>query len=181
MRAESNLSPFFMTSKIRIFFLIVLFCLTIFAVSHKKDFLLVSGDGRTVKVFTIYPGKVFQLSYIHSVEKTEIVEIYKISNDHKIILDSIIFESLGAGLPFELPEVKFERRGDKFNYSGINREIEAIRVIPVKINEYELEIDKKRIYLLDMVESGKVINIEIKKISLIYFLINFFKDMLIRR
>lgn len=60
---------------------------------------LSSENNLTHAMFLVSKGVMFNLSYIHSVEKTEVIEKYKIGNGNFLILDSIIFESLGLDCP----------------------------------------------------------------------------------
>ncbi|MBT9144907.1 MAG: hypothetical protein DDT42_00763 [candidate division WS2 bacterium] len=86
--------------KTRVIITIVFLIITILLFAINIPLLTLSSENNlTHAMFLVSKGVMFNLSYIHSVEKTEVIEKYKIGNGNFLILDSIIFESLGLDCP----------------------------------------------------------------------------------
>lgn len=126
---------------ILLFFILVLFTI-------KLPILTLSSENNlTYKMFFISSGVIFNLSYIHSVEKTEVIEKYRIGNGYVLILDSIIFESQGAGLPFDYPGINFRASEGKFIFENINHPLKEIPIMPHEVSRNSFEIYGKVINL----------------------------------
>ena len=71
-------------------------------------------------------GDLFTLRFIHSVEKTEVDEIIRIGKGD-LIIDSTIFESFGAGLPFDVQDDQTIRtENGKVMIEKIDRHVPSI-------------------------------------------------------
>ena len=57
------------------------------------------GEGRVVFLSRVTPDDTFTLSFIHSVEKSEVTDYFRIDDDYRIILYQTEFSSLNTGLP----------------------------------------------------------------------------------
>jgi hypothetical protein len=62
------------------------------------------GTGRVVLLKRVAPGDTFTISFIHSVEKSEVTDYFRIDDDHRIILYQSEFSSLNTGLPAVVSE-----------------------------------------------------------------------------
>jgi len=85
------------------------------------------GTGRIVFLKKVAPGDTFTLSFVHSVEKSEVTDYFRIDDDHRIILYQTEFSSLNTGLPAVVSggEV-FERTDRGFRLSNLNRVLPEI-------------------------------------------------------
>ena len=80
------------------------------------------GAGRVVFLKRVAPGDKFTLSFIHSVEKSEVTDYFRIDGDCRIILYQTEFSSLNTGLPAVVSDGEiFERTHRGFSLSGLNR------------------------------------------------------------
>jgi len=83
--------------------LAVLAIFVVASLSFRASYLVLTND-RTGVVLLRYraeQGDKFSISYIHSVNKSPVTEIYQI-RDGKIVLTALEFETFGAGMPTEL-------------------------------------------------------------------------------
>jgi len=87
------------------------------------------GTGRVVWLKRVAPGDTFTLSFIHSVEKSEVTDYFRIDDDHRIILYQTEFGSLNTGLPAVVSEGEvFERTDRGFRLSGLRRVLPEIQL-----------------------------------------------------
>ncbi len=82
-----------------------------------------SGEtGRVVFLKRVAPGDTFTLSFIHSVEKSEVTDYFRIDDNNRIIRYQTDFSSLNTGLPAVASGEEVFRRTDRgFRLSNINR------------------------------------------------------------
>lgn len=149
--------------KTRVIITIVFLLITMLLFAIKFPLLTISNKNNlTYKMFFISTGIIFNLSYIHSVEKTQVIEKYIIGNGHTLILDSIIFESQGAGLPFDYPGVNFRVSEGKFIFETINHPLKEISVMPLEISRNSLDVYGKQInlWVLNNNTSACIIKVE---------------------
>jgi hypothetical protein len=87
------------------------------------------GTGGVVLLKRVAPGNTFTLSFVHSVEKSEVTDYFRIDDDHRIILYQTEFGSLNTGLPSVVSggEV-FERTDRGFRLSNLNRVLPEIQL-----------------------------------------------------
>jgi hypothetical protein len=87
-----------------------------------------SGEaGRVVFLKRVAPGDTFSISFIHSVEKSEVTDYFRIDDDNRIILYQTEFSSLNTGLPAVVSEEEVFSRTDRgFRLSNINRTLPEI-------------------------------------------------------
>lgn len=84
-----------------------------------KSLALRSGDNELLAVYPLANGEMFSVRYIHSVQKTPVIEVFFINTEGVIELRETIYEDFGAGLPFLVDGKKvFSSGGGKFRISG---------------------------------------------------------------
>lgn len=87
------------------------------------------GTGRIVLIKRVAPGDTFSLSFIHSVEKSEVTDYFRIDDDHRIILYQTEFGSLNTGLPAVVSKGEiFERTDRGFRLSNLDRVLPEIQL-----------------------------------------------------
>lgn len=149
--------------KTKVILSIVFVCIFIFLLTIKLPFLTISSKNNlTYKMIYVSKEDMFSLSYIHSVEKTTVKENYRIGDEYSLILDSTIFESQGAGLPFDYPGINIKVSEGKFIFENINQSLKEIPIIPHEISKNSLEIFGKIINLwgLNNIISPCIIKVE---------------------
>ena len=112
----------------------------------------------------------FTVSYIHSVELTEVLEIYSIE-DEEIVLTETYFKSFGAGLPATTP-YDFEIRSDGFRIFNINETIETLiyRTGAVRAN-HKLIIEDKEYNFLDFSVGQTAVHFQVENITFLNYII----------
>jgi hypothetical protein len=87
------------------------------------------GAWRVVFLTRVAPGDTFTLSFIHSVEKSEVTDYFRIDDAYRIILYQTEFGSLNTGLPAVVSEGEiFERTERGFRLSNLNRVLPEIQL-----------------------------------------------------
>ena len=85
--------------------------------------------GRVVFLARVTPGDTFTLSFIHSVEKSEVTDYFRIDDDHRIILYQTEFGSLNTGLPAVVSDGEtFSRTERGFRLSNPGRVLPEIQL-----------------------------------------------------
>jgi len=85
------------------------------------------GAGRIVWLQRVSPGDTFTLSFVHSVEKSEVTDYFRIDDGYRIILYQTEFGSLNTGLPAVVSEGElFERTDRGFRLSNLRRDLPEI-------------------------------------------------------
>ncbi len=94
---------------------------------HALEVTGAGGSGKTVFVKRVAPGDTFTLSFVHSVEKSDVTDYFRIDGDYRIILYQTEFRSLNTGLPAVVSEGEvFERTDGGFRLSGLRRVLPVI-------------------------------------------------------
>jgi len=96
---------------------------------HALEVRVSGGAGRVLLLQRVSPGDTFTLSFVHSVEKSDVTDFFRIDGDHRIILYQTEFGSLNTGLPAVVSEGEvFERTVRGFRLSGLRRVLPEIRI-----------------------------------------------------
>ena len=94
-------------------FLIVICCTPLESLALRDE------KGELLAVYPLANGELFSVRYIHSVQKTPVIEVFSITTEGVIELRETIYEDFGAGLPFIVDGKKvFSSGGGKFRISG---------------------------------------------------------------
>lgn len=89
-----------------------------------------------IVAFSLYPDQFFEISFRHSVEKTVVYERFRVESGRGLVLDSIRFQSFGAGLPFASEDGAFTRDSAGYRWEDMNRVVGPFTVILVPENQY---------------------------------------------
>lgn len=126
---------------------------------------LVICDRDSGKIYTEYDiidGEEFSISFIHSVNITEVTDVYYADGD-TIVCDKCIYSSFGAGMPTEWEEnwqVSYE--GDKITISGLDIRQKEVTYIVGTVYDHILHIDGKNIVLNELCGKNAEITLKIK-------------------
>ena len=113
------------------------------------------GTGRVVFLKRVAPGDTFTLSFIHSVEKSEVTDYFRIDDDYRIILYQTEFGSLNTGLPAVVSEGEiFERTDRGFRLSNLNRVLPEIQLQVSEAYGGSLAMDGKVVSLPALAGNG---------------------------
>lgn len=139
--------------------IIILFLIPVTAITA-RDY----DNDELLRVWRIHDS--FTVSYIHSVELTEVLEIYSIE-DKEIVLKETYFKSFGAGLPATTP-YDFEITPNGFRIFNINETIESLvyRTGAVRA-KHKLIIEDKEYDFLDFSKGQTAVHFQVENVSLL--------------
>lgn len=83
------------------------------------------GIYRTIPVKS---GEKLSLSFVHSVQRTPVIENFIVEDSYILTLDSTEYQSFGVGLPFLAEDGIFQAEKDKFVMKDMNRPQECLRL-----------------------------------------------------
>ncbi|GBF12165.1 DUF1850 domain-containing protein [Tepidibacillus infernus] len=137
--------------------------------------MLVLTDGQTDQVlerFSLQNNNKFSILYIHSIHRTPVQEFYHVDKQLNIVLDKVIFESYGVGIPSEIENgEKFKIENGKFILDSIHRVFPYFdqRVGQVIAN-HKLLIQNKELPLSKLTVPGHWIRFEATKSNLVQWI-----------
>ncbi|WP_411843355.1 DUF1850 domain-containing protein [Salinicoccus sp. HZC-1] len=104
-------------------------------------------------------GERFEVTYIHSVERSPVKEIFEVRGQDIYTMESHT-ESFGAGMPYTGEEI--EMKNGKFIIKDINRKVHGgiLRVRPSSVFPHHIKIGKEDLVISDPPYEGR--NLEIK-------------------
>lgn len=117
-----------------------------------------TDQGRTIPV-PARQGDTFSLKYTHSVQKTPVAENFVIVAAGHLLLDSTVYQSYGVGLPALAGEGRFERRGDTFVLTGLERRFEKVVIHAGPEARHTIEYRGQTIPLHALHEGGATVTI----------------------
>lgn len=128
-----------------------------FAPLHALEVRASGGAGHVVWLQRVSPGDTFTLSFVHSVEKSDVTDYFRIDGDYRIILYQTEFGSLNTGLPAVVSggEV-FERTERGFRLSNLGRVLPEILLRVSETYGGTLAIGGAVVHLPSLAESGLV-------------------------
>jgi hypothetical protein len=132
-----------------------------------------AASARSLKSWLLFGQRSFTISYIHSVELTEVREVYRIEQDD-IYLSETVFFSYGAGLPSTTP-YSFEMTEEGFRIYDIDEKVDPLiyRTGAVRA-DHRLIIGARDIPFLDFSQPAEAVMFQSRKSPFIIFLIKEF-------
>lgn len=149
---------------------IVIVCI-IFLPASRNFVVSEKSTGKILYHTSIIPGDSFSVKYTHSVNKSPVEDVFEISITSNIILKKIIFQSFGAGIPFELEDeqvLEFKDSGIEIN--NINRQIDEFLLNVGTIANHTLIIKGHEIALNQLAKPKETVRIEVKKLPICFYL-----------
>ena len=136
----------------------------IFALSVTGTKLVISDrdSGRIYARYDIDEGEEFSVSFIHSVNLTEVTDCYY-ADGKTIVCDRCIYSSFGAGMPTEWEDdwtVSYE--GDKITISGLDIRQKRVTYIVGTVYDHILHINGVDVILNELCGKNAEITLEIK-------------------
>ena len=135
----------------------------IIAASASPQLVICDRDsGKVYATREIADGGEFSVSFIHSVNITEVTDGYYIDGEY-IVCDKCIYSSFGAGMPTEWEEnwtVSYE--GDKMTISGLDLRQKEVTYIVGTVYDHILTLGDERIVLNELCGKNAEITLKIK-------------------
>ena len=133
------------------FFAVIILALIIFKLTEEKIYIAVEFQNSTEIIASVdaVKGTPLVINFIHSVQKTPVVEELEFDGDN-FILRRTKYKSQGVGLPFMESDGKFYRDGDWFIMDEMNRTIKNLQLrtgtgtnLTVTLNGQEFKLYEK--------------------------------------
>ncbi|WP_199616982.1 DUF1850 domain-containing protein [Paenibacillus alkalitolerans] len=125
-----------------------------------------AADGRVVFQSPVDQGSRFSLVYIHSIHRTPVEEFFVINENRQIVLDSMVFESYGVGMPTSLEGSETFRMADgKMRIENIHRTLDSFDLrIGQVVADHKLRVRDQVIPLSQLSKPGSAIRFEISRL-----------------
>ena len=118
-----------------------------------------------IKEFNIKNNDYFSIEFIHSVNKSPVIDYYKFNDSNEIYVYKTIYYNYGAGVETELENRETLRYGDDGSMiiENINKKIDSLTYYLSSIYDHKLRINNgEEISLWDTCGKNLIIRIEIK-------------------
>ena len=141
---------------------VVIIAAACFLISH-SGFYLTVRDRDTNKIYSKYrldDGDRFSVTFIHSVNKTPVTDIYEIEDKH-IFVEECLYYGFGAGVQSQLNpgEVLTSTDDGGMLISNIHQNRDNVGYIVGTVSDHILTIDDEEISLRDMCGKNTAIRI----------------------
>lgn len=119
--------------------------------------------GRVLFQSPVDQGSRFSLAYIHSIHRTPVEELFVINGKREIVLDAMIFESYGVGMPSSLEgHETFRMEDGKMRIENIDRTLQSFDLrIGQVIANHKLLLRGQEIPLAALGKPGSAVRFEI--------------------
>ncbi len=111
----------------------------------------------------VSPGDEFEIVYIHSVQRSPVVEKFRVLPDRSIVVFETIYQDFGAGLPSEVDEgakVVVEPGGVRIY--DMNRVMPRITLRVGSIARHQFKHGTAVVNLADLVDSGTRVDVTVE-------------------
>ena len=140
--------------------MIIIFAAVIALITN-GGYYLVLRNGKTNEIFARYPVKnndEFAVSFIHSVNKSMVKDVYEIEN-HSIYVEKTIYYAFGAGVQTEILDGQSLDFGpdNEMIVSGFHMEMPNLSYIVGTVSDHILEINNEEISLRDLCGKNSIV------------------------
>ena len=107
--------------------------------------------GKTYRTFEVSEGSEFSVEFIHSVNKSPVIDVFVIK-DGKIVADRTIYSAFGAGVQTEIEEgqtLEYDENGNMV-VSGFNIVFPEVKYIVGTVSDHILRIEGESISLTEL-------------------------------
>lgn len=129
--------------------LLVVLALILLTLTTHQPKIFIGSDSKTVFVADYQENLPVTISFIHSVQKTPVIEELELRNGELVLLRTK-YKSFGVGLPFDASEGKFYRDGEWFIMDNMNRHFKNLELrtgkgtkLKITLNGREFDLYKK--------------------------------------
>lgn len=144
------------------FVIAIILVLLIFKLTEEKIYIAAEIDGSQEIIASVdaKKGTTLVISFIHSVQKTPVIEELEFDGD-KFILLRTKYKSQGVGLPFMESDGIFREEGDWFVMDDMNRPIKNLQLRTGVGTELTVTLDGQEFKLYEKFPAGTKINFEV--------------------
>jgi hypothetical protein len=125
-------------------------------------------SGKLVFVSAVAPGDPFGIRFIHSVHRTPVEEQFRVTQDRKMVLERVSYETYGVGNPSEPePGEEFRMEDGTLIIENMNRRLSEIHLrIGQKVANHELVLGGSRVPFTTWSAPGSRVLLKVKRVSL---------------
>jgi hypothetical protein len=129
-------------------------------------------DNRVVYQIPMEIGNQFKLIYIHSIHRTPVEERYHINAKRQIVVDAVVFDTYGVGMPSSLEgDETLRLENGKMVMDNMNRVVGAFDLrIGQVIANHTLYVKDKIIPLSQISTPGSAVRFEVDRLNLFSYL-----------
>ena len=104
--------------------------------------IFVGTENQTVAVVDARENLPLTIEFMHSVQKTPVVEELEFRGGEFVLLRTK-YKSQGVGLPFDAADVNFRREGEWFIFDDMNRPVKNLELRTGKTTQLKITLDGK--------------------------------------
>lgn len=113
--------------------------------------------------FPVKEGEEWSYEYIHSVQKTPCLEVFKIAGPHAMIMTYTKYQSYGVGLPCYPEDGKFTLTADGHFLLIMNRPYQDVQFRTQDIPQPRLFIGGQELPIYQLYKSGTLVEVAVQK------------------
>ncbi len=121
--------------------------------------LYIEANHGIFQTFPVKVGEKLSISFIHSVQRTPVIENFIIEDSYSLTLDSTEYQSLGVGLPFLAEDGIFHAEQNKFVVSGMNRPHQRLSLRTGSEAKVSLTYNSQTIPLYSIFPAGTLVTV----------------------
>lgn len=129
--------------------------------------------GQVLALAPVHVGERFTISFTHSIAKTPVDEIFVIAPGREMIVTETIYESFGAGLPFdtENAEQHLITENGKYRLTNLDRHLPEFLMAVGTVANHQLLINGKQIPFVQFAQPGQSVRIRVRMQSPMAYLL----------
>ena len=138
--------------------------MALFVNKNKKLYLIDNKNNKVLATYNLSNNNTFSIEFVHSVNKSPVIDFYTYDKDNNIILYKTEFFNFGAGIPTELENNEYISYGDngEIIINNINKIIKPLIYVVGTVYDHKLFVDNKIINLNDQFGKNKHIKFIVK-------------------
>jgi hypothetical protein len=132
-----------------------------------RKFVIEDKSGEILYMTDVKPGDTYTTTFIHSINKSPVDEVYRIQSDYSMMLKKSVFRAFGVGIP-EKPECNetFTLYDDRIEIANINRVVKDHLVFVGTISDHTFSMNSDYFHLNTLIEPQKTVRFRVRKIPL---------------
>lgn len=164
MFKDGRFKKYAVLAAVIVFITAAVLCFSCCSVSAPRLVVYDGENGEIYAQYDIYDGMEFSVEFIHSVNKSPVIDVFVIKNG-EIYADRTIYCAFGAGVQTELEgdeTLTFDEEG-RMVVSGFNIKFPQVKYIVGTVSDHILFIEEEYISLTELCGKNAHIVFEIKK------------------
>ncbi|MGE5652962.1 MAG: DUF1850 domain-containing protein [Bacillota bacterium] len=130
-------------------------------------------SGQILAVAPVHTGEQFTISFTHSIAKTPVDEVFVVGPGREIIVTETIYESFGAGLPFDTEgeQQQLITANGKYRLTNLDRHLPEFLQAVGTVANHQLIINGKQIPFTQFAQPGESVRIRVRMQSPLTYLL----------